>query len=216
MRTLESVSRERLGRPKDAQKREAILRAARDLFFAHGLDGTSIEEIAAAANVSKVTIYGHFGDKETLLEAVIRAQAAEIEQVLIRPRARGAPFIDMLNELGETLLAFITAPEMEACDRLLTGEATRHPALALRFYDAGPGYVHAQLAAVIAEAVARGEIAADDPRRIAEDLIGLWKGNMPTERRFGVRIHFSRAELAARVKRGTALFLRAHAPGGKC
>jgi len=212
MRILENdPPRERSGRSKDAHKRAAILHAARTLFFAHGLDQTAIEDIAAAAGVSKVTVYGHFGDKETLLEAVIRAQASEIEQSLIRPRARGAPLADVLDALGDALLGVMTSPDMEACDRLLSVEAERHPELARRYYEAGPGYVHAQLAAVLAEAIGRGEIAPDDPPRVAEDLIGLWKGMMPVERRFGVRTRFTPAQLTQRVRRGTRLFLRAHA-----
>ncbi len=210
-----SPLRERAGRPKDAHKRAQIVAAARELFFANGLDATAIEDIAAAAQVSKVTIYGHFGDKETLMEAVIRAEAAEIEQGLIRPRARGVPLAETLDGLGIALLEFLIAPAMEACDRLLAVEAARHPALARRFYDAGPGYVHRQLATVLAEAAAAGHLRPDDPARAAEDLIGLWKGMLEVERRFGIRPPWSAAQLAARVRRGTALFLRAHAPDGQ-
>ena len=194
----------------------AIIAAARDLFFAHGLDATAIEDIAAAAGVSKVTIYGHFGDKETLMEAVIRAESARIEQGLIRPRARGTPLAEVLEGLGVALLEFLHAPAMEGCDRLLSVEAARHPALARRFYEAGPGYVHRQLAALLAEAAAAGTIHPDDPARAAEDLIGLWKGMLEVERRFGIRAPYNAADLAERVRRGTALFLRAHAPERSC
>lgn len=208
------AERARAGRPRDAEKRARIVAAARTLFFARGLEATTIEDIAAAAQVSKVTVYGHFGDKETLLEAVIRAEASRMEQALIRPRSRGVPLAEVLNGFGETLLAFLTAPEMEACDRLLAGEAARLPALARRFYEAGPGYIHRQLAGVLAAAAERGEIAADAPLRAAEDLIGLWKGMMLVERRFGIVRTPDASELSARARRGTALFLRAHAPSG--
>lgn len=160
-----------------------------------------------------MTVYGHFGDKETLLEAVIRAEAARMEQALIRPRARGVPLDEVLNGFGETLLGFLTAPEMEACDRLLASEAARIPAVARRFYEAGPGYIHRQLAGVLAAAAERGEIAVEEPLRAAEDLMGLWKGIMPVERRFGIVRTAEPCEMAARARRGTALFLRAHADG---
>lgn len=192
-------------------KREAIIGAARALFFAHGVDVVAIEDIAARAGVSKVTVYAHFGDKDTLLEAVIRAEAARIEQSLLRPRARGMALEDVLNGVGEGLLAFLTAPEMEACDRILAAQAARRPDLARRFYEAGPGHVHAQVAALLAGAVAAGEVAADEPTRMAEDLMGLWKGMLPVARRFGVMPVVTPGERAARVARGTRLFLRAHA-----
>lgn len=200
------------GRPKDEAKRAAILDAARARFFERGLDATSIEEIAAAAGVSKVTVYGHFGDKETLMEAVFRAEAAKLEASLVRPRARAAPLTEVLNGFGETLLDFLSDPSMEACDRILAHEAERRPDLARRFFEAGPGYVHAQLARAMERAMDAGEIARGEPMQVAEDLIGLWKGMRIVERRFGIHRARDRAEISARVARGTALFLKAHAP----
>lgn len=158
-----------------------------------------------------MTIYAHFGEKETLLEAVIRAEASRVEQSLLRPSARGVSLQETLDSFGDGLLSLLTAPDMEACDRLLSSEAMRLPALARRFYEAGPGYVHGQLAAVLSAAAERGEIARDEPIRMAEDLIGLWKGMLPVERRFGIHRTHSRDDLAARVRRGTVLFLRAYA-----
>ena len=54
------------GRPVDPAKREAIVAAAAHSFFDIGYAATSIEQIAADAGVSKVTIYNQFGDKHTL------------------------------------------------------------------------------------------------------------------------------------------------------
>ena len=61
------------GRPKDMGKRAAILEAAKRMFTQHGFDGASMDQIAAEAGVSKLTVYSHFGDKDTLFtEAVER------------------------------------------------------------------------------------------------------------------------------------------------
>ena len=53
-----------------ARKRQAIIRAARSAFVQNGFDA-GIDTIAADAGVSKVTVYNHYGDKETLFMAVI-------------------------------------------------------------------------------------------------------------------------------------------------
>ena len=53
------------GRPKDLGKGSAILDAAKRLFTAHGFEGASMDQIAAEAGVSKLTVYSHYGDKET-------------------------------------------------------------------------------------------------------------------------------------------------------
>ncbi len=53
------------------QRREQLIEIGRSLFAERGLDGTSIEEIAARADVSKPVVYGHFGGKEGLYAVVV-------------------------------------------------------------------------------------------------------------------------------------------------
>ena len=48
-----------------------ILSAGRDLFLTNGYQGTSVDQIAASAEVSKQTVYKHFGDKQELLLAIV-------------------------------------------------------------------------------------------------------------------------------------------------
>lgn len=57
-------------RKGSVEKRAAILSAARELFLTEGFDRTSVDAVAARANVSKRTVYDYFGDKQTLLHAV--------------------------------------------------------------------------------------------------------------------------------------------------
>ncbi|NED95059.1 TetR/AcrR family transcriptional regulator [Phytoactinopolyspora alkaliphila] len=53
------------------QRREQLLDIGRTLFAERGFDGTSIEEIAARARVSKPVVYEHFGGKEGLYAVVV-------------------------------------------------------------------------------------------------------------------------------------------------
>jgi AcrR family transcriptional regulator len=53
------------------ERREQLLDVGRRLFAERGLDGTSIEEIAARAGVSKPVVYEHFGGKEGLYAVVV-------------------------------------------------------------------------------------------------------------------------------------------------
>ena len=67
-----------LGRPKDMAKRQAILDAAKTLFLTKGYASTSMDAVASLAGVSKLTVYSHFTDKETLFSSGI----STVERVL--------------------------------------------------------------------------------------------------------------------------------------
>lgn len=53
------------------QRREQLIEVARSLFAEKGFDGTSVEEIAARADVSKPVVYEHFGGKEGIYAVIV-------------------------------------------------------------------------------------------------------------------------------------------------
>jgi AcrR family transcriptional regulator len=57
--------------------RARILEAARDLFHRRGINATGVAELAAAAHVSKRTLYQHFAGKDELIAAYLAAVAAD-------------------------------------------------------------------------------------------------------------------------------------------
>jgi AcrR family transcriptional regulator len=63
------------------QRREQLLDIGRSLFAVRGFDGTSIEEIASRAGVSKPVVYEHFGGKEAIYAVVVDR---EMEHLLDR------------------------------------------------------------------------------------------------------------------------------------
>src|SRR5436309_13721784 len=76
MSDKESASRMEIRSPQrrrmtGRERREQLLDIGRRLFAQRGLDGTSIEEIAAQAGVSKPVVYEHFGGKEGLYAVVV-------------------------------------------------------------------------------------------------------------------------------------------------
>ncbi len=201
----------RTGRPRDAAKRDAILQSAHELFFARGVEATTIEDVAAGAQVSKVTVYSHFGDKLTLFEACVRRAVSLMEQGLIQSPPKGTSLPDALFAMGVPLLRFLTSEQMVAFDRSLAVEASRHPELATRFFEAGPYYCRSKLAEMITAARARGEVAIDDPLRGAEDLVGLWLGLMHKELSMGRVPSPTNAQIEDRVRHGIGVFMRAYA-----
>ena len=65
-----------------AQRREQLIEVARTLFADRGVDGTSVEEIAAAAGVSKPVVYEHFGGKEGLYAVVVDREVRRLEDAI--------------------------------------------------------------------------------------------------------------------------------------
>jgi len=62
--------------------RERVIRAATELFAAHGYDGTSTEAVLQASGVSRGSLYHHFANKEALFMAVLEAMQARVAQDL--------------------------------------------------------------------------------------------------------------------------------------
>lgn len=209
---MEAWVNEEAARPGRQAKRAVILDAAGRLFFSRGFEGVTIEAVAAAAVVSKVTVYSHFGDKLGLFEAVVRHRTSHVADALAAFEAAEAPLPEALNAVGVQLLGFVSRPEVVNLDRMLAAEAARHPELARRFMEAAPGRMRQALANLIAAGARRGEVAVDDPVLAAEDLVGLWQGMHATEVRLGLRPPPTPEGLRERVARGVRLFLRAHAP----
>lgn len=59
--------------PRNAQKtRQRIIDAAYEMFYRHGFNRAGVDEVAAAAGITKRTLYAHFESKDSLLESVLR------------------------------------------------------------------------------------------------------------------------------------------------
>jgi AcrR family transcriptional regulator len=82
-----------------AERREQLIDVARGLFAERGLDGTSVEEIAAHAEVSKPVVYEHFGGKEGLYAVVVdrevRTLQTAIRAALTTPRVGARRLIEL-------------------------------------------------------------------------------------------------------------------------
>jgi TetR/AcrR family transcriptional repressor of mexJK operon len=90
------------GRPKDLAKRAAILDAAKQMFTQHGFDGVSMDQIAAAAGVSKLTVYSHFGDKEALFVEAVRGLCEELmPDLFVAVQDAFSAFLQARTDKGE-------------------------------------------------------------------------------------------------------------------
>ncbi|WP_322013652.1 TetR/AcrR family transcriptional regulator [Paraburkholderia sp. J12] len=207
MTRIASVTAPR-GRPKDPAKREALLNAARDLFLSQGPDGVTVDEIAARAGVSKVTLYANFADRNALLEAVMARESERIISNDYLADTAGRDLEAALCGLGERVLGFLANPQMVGLERLIAVAAESHPEKARRFFEVGPGRNRDILVKLIEMGIEQGRIATDDPVEAASDLIGLWQGFLRLETIFRYRQPPGNAEIRRRAARGVELFMR--------
>lgn len=85
------------------RKKAAILQAARELFFEHGVTNTGIADIAAKAQVSQVTIYNYFQSKDNLLREVMQAymtQAIASAEELLQLDIPFAEKVELFFQMG--------------------------------------------------------------------------------------------------------------------
>ncbi len=198
------------GRPKDPRKREAILNAAEELFLRDGFDATSMDAIAAAAGVSKRTIYNHFGTKEALFEAYLTEG-----EPIISDSSEPADVTDLrqrLLEAGIPLLMITTDPNVHRHTRLMITEAERHPEAIARFFRQGPETMHRDLARLLERADQAGQLSVDDPMLAADQLLSMWLGQYHLRLQFGLAEPRTQEQIVEHVEACITMFLRAYAP----
>ena len=88
------------------QRREQLLDIGRSVFATKGFDGTSVEEIAERAGVSKPVVYEHFGGKEGLYAVVVDR---EVRRLLERIEAslKGSHPRELLEQAAGALLDYV-------------------------------------------------------------------------------------------------------------
>jgi TetR/AcrR family transcriptional repressor of mexJK operon len=152
---------------RSARKRRAILEAATTVFLRNGYLGTSMDEIAALAGVSKQTVYKHFADKERLFSEIVTATVDEIADPnydeVLNLRDTGDVEHD-LRDFARRQLRAVMEPRLLQLRRLVIGEAGRFPQLGRLFYERGPGRTIDALATMFERLASRGALDLDDPR----------------------------------------------------
>ena len=164
------------GRPTAAERRarEAqILGTALSVFLASGFGGATIDELAAAAKVTKRTLYAYFGDKDALFAAMVRDLAVGVS-------LDAATDHGTLEALAARIISRVHSDELVGLHRLVIAESGRFPELARILYTHGDARHIARLAEHI-----RAERGAQyEP--LAEPLFSLLLGERHRRRLLGL------------------------------
>ena len=189
-------------------RRERILAAAAEIFRTQGYD-TSMDDIAAAADVAKQTLYNQFGSKEELFRALIADRAAALRAPLM-DAAHSAKPREVLIALVREYYALGMSQNGIDFQRMVISLAGRFPEMARDFYDVGPGRTLAALAQWIEGEIRLGRLAADDPRLAAEHFLSMILGHIQLRRLLNVGRALPEREMERRAAYCADAFLRGH------
>lgn len=178
--TIETARPKRAGRLASGS---AIRDAAASLFLEKGYLGTSMDDVAAAAKVSKQTIYTHFANKEELFADLVLANAGRVDEFAgaLAAALKEEDLEAGLQKAARMYVRFVIRPEVLRLRKLIIGEATRFPDLARAYYERVPGRVYAALADAFAALTREGRLRAPEPLMAAHHFAWLALG-MPLDR----------------------------------
>lgn len=160
--------RRSVGRPRSAESHQAILDAALELMAAEGIQGTSMEAIAAHAGVGKTTIYRRWPTKEALIVEAISELHVHMHFV-----DTGHFRADLIATLSEMQHHIESHPLLKGLFLRVFGEAQARPELLQIFYERVFAPRIANVTGFFSQAQARGELRPDlDPFFIASLMLG--------------------------------------------
>jgi len=202
-------------RRKQPAKRQAIIDAAQRVFLAQGFASSSVDAIAAAAGVSKQTIYNHFGDKEALFRAVVRAVQSDFagdfhEAGLEERLAASDDLRHDLRELGRRWVAVVLQEDVAALRRLVIAEQDRHPWLFDEWQQPRPALERA-LRGAISKQAERGALDVADVGLAVDQLLLVVITEALTRAAYGRRA-LTEAEAGQIVDNGVEMWLRCYRP----
>jgi AcrR family transcriptional regulator len=147
---------------EDSSKRRQIVDGARAVFLAQGFDAASMGEIARVAGVSKGTLYVYFKSKEELFEAIVGQECKANAEQIFDFDANDHDVEGVLTRLGTAYVGFLCRPGGASPLRTVIAIAERMPEVGRRFYETGPAFGIAQLAAYLRSQAAAGVLEVED------------------------------------------------------
>lgn len=198
------------GRPKDPAKREAILSAAKSLFLQRGFEGCSMDAIATDAGVSKLTVYSHFSDKETLFSEVVKSKCKEELPELLFDLSGETPINETLCDIGRAFFDLVMSPETIEMHRVMIAGANKDPRLSRLFFEAGPQRVLREMEHLLLSAQERGLLSLPDLPLAAEQFFTLIKGSHHFRTLLGCCEPMDEEETDRHVRQSVELFLKAY------
>jgi TetR/AcrR family transcriptional repressor of mexJK operon len=159
-----------------SEKHRLIAEAATELFLRKGYLGTSMDDVAAEAAVSKQTVYKHFSDKDQLFAEIVLATTDQVEGLVRMVSTAIETTTDLRADLGELARQFLSTlmrPKLLRLRRLVITTADQFPEIGRSWYEQGFERALATLATQFGLLSERGLLRAENPLLAAHHFVGL-------------------------------------------
>lgn len=198
-----------IGRPKDSSKHAAILEAGACLFLRHGMSGTTMDEIAQTAGVSKLTVYNHFGTKEQLFQTVIKEKCEQHTGADLFQQFNGMDLKNELIKIGRAFISLIFSEDSLSMHRIIISESSKNPIISTLFYEAGPASLKKRFADYLEHVEKVGEYMFPDKIQAASLFFSLFKGDLYLKALLQVSPNPSDSEFDQLAYDNTLFFMKA-------
>ncbi len=197
-------------RSKNEVKRYQILDAAVSLFTKQGYAGTSMDLIAKNADVSKQTVYTHFGSKDELFSASIEYKCESLQIVDLSLHDLSDPHTILLT-LAQSFTEFMTSKEVCAVHKICVFESTTYPQVSEIFYKAGPLRIINEVSLLMLKLHQQKILTIEHPRHAASQFLNMMKGELWMQIEFNIKERVSPEEVEAYLRNSVAFFIRGYA-----
>ncbi|MEQ1755462.1 MAG: TetR/AcrR family transcriptional regulator [Micropepsaceae bacterium] len=193
--------------PATSPVRERIIEASADLFRQNGYD-VSMDAIAQAADVSKQSLYNHFGSKEELFKSIVTLRSAAMRAPLTASGPDREPR-EVLLDVARQYYALAFNPRSMGFLRTIVSASQRFPDIGADFYDVGPKQTLEVLIEWMEREERLGRLNTRNPRLAAEHFLSLLLGHIQTRGLLGLETGTSEADLEERAAFCADAFMRA-------
>jgi AcrR family transcriptional regulator len=191
----DSTAAARRGRPRDPERAQRVLDAARQHFYTHGFERASVDAIAQQAGVSKMTVYSYYPSKEALFEAVIGARTEGVVGGLAGAHAFDARQPEaVLTQIGTQFLKLMRDHGTLGQFRTMFAASATQPEACRAFYKQGPERLISDLAEYLRATHKAGMLKVPQPRVAADLFLAMFLGDNHLHAMLGLGLPSAKAD----------------------
>jgi AcrR family transcriptional regulator len=158
-------------RRRAADRPQEILDSALTVFIAKGFAATKLDDVAAAAGISKGLLYRYFDNKAELFKAMVRAMLVSTIRNAADQVTRTPTATEALDFFLAQMKVVAGDPRRSAIPKLIISESGSFPEIAIFYLTEVISPALAQLTALIRRGIETGEFRAVDPVNAARVLV---------------------------------------------